>query len=30
MSEQFKKGDSVEWNTAQGKTQGKEKIDFLD
>ncbi|MBW4487134.1 MAG: DUF2945 domain-containing protein [Trichocoleus desertorum ATA4-8-CV12] len=25
MTEQFKKGDSVEWNTAQGKTQGEVK-----
>ncbi|MBD6616781.1 DUF2945 domain-containing protein [Komarekiella sp. 'clone 1'] len=23
MTEQFKKGDKVEWNTAQGKTIGK-------
>ncbi|WP_193194535.1 DUF2945 domain-containing protein [Nostoc sp. MG11] len=23
MTEQFKKGDKVEWNTAQGKTTGK-------
>jgi hypothetical protein len=25
MTEAFKKGDSVEWNTAQGKTQGEIK-----
>ncbi|MBG1260926.1 DUF2945 domain-containing protein [Nostoc commune] len=23
MTEQFKKGDRVEWNTSQGKTTGK-------
>lgn len=23
MTEQFKKGESVEWKTSQGKTQGK-------
>jgi hypothetical protein len=25
MTEQFKSGDSVEWQTAQGKTQGQVK-----
>lgn len=25
MSKEFKKGDRVEWNTSQGKTEGKVK-----